>query len=161
MKPYLTAEDMNSAGLRPGVLDDAAVDFFANGHCASMALALHKLTEWPVVLLEPYPPSLLGHGYWSHSCVQSPLGLLDAHGPFTVKEWMGYQDLESGDWRSGTSDLDYAEANLELVIPLAKAVLERYFPGVRLVKPSAAHPQEGEPDDMQPFEDRTNGCKHG
>jgi predicted alpha/beta hydrolase len=115
------------AHLEPGVLDHRAVHFFASGHCASMALAIHKLTGWPLVSLSP-SFGLRQAGYWSHAAVKSPLGLFDASGPFTATQWARWQHLEWDDFRqSELADLPDARKHLELVIPFAEALLDRYF----------------------------------
>jgi len=111
MKPYLNPADM--AGLTPGVLDEAAVEFFANGHCASMALALHRLTGWQIVRMRPL---------WTHAVVRCQYGrLLDARGPLPELDQWALSDLSP-------AAMLYAEEHLDLVMPFAKAVLERHFP---------------------------------
>lgn len=125
-KLYLRRQDMQH--LTPGVLDDAAVNFFANGRCASMALALHQLTDWPMIGLFP-KVGLLSSGYSSHGAVLSPLGLFDASGPFTAKQWADWNGLEWDDYHYiHLYDIHYARKHLEFVIPFAEALLNRYFP---------------------------------
>ena len=122
-KPYLAAEEL--AGLTPGVLDEAAVDFFANGHCASMALALHRRSGWDIVCFEVLDQS-------GHAVVHSPLGYLDARGIITVEQFAAGRELAASAVRVTfhwlTQPLYYAEENLELVMPFARAVLMRFFP---------------------------------
>jgi hypothetical protein len=110
------------AGLTPGVLDEAAVEFFANGHCASMALALHWLTGWDVVCFDV--PSQQGH-----AMVHSPLGYLDASGIVTVEGFANGRALRSKSEvliHKGDS-CEFAEQNLQLAMPFARALLNRYF----------------------------------
>jgi hypothetical protein len=140
---YLSAEVM--AGLTPGVLDAAAVEFFTCGRCAALALALHRITGWPLVRL-----SQIVDDDWFHIVVNSPIGYLDITGPVSFREWRGAHwpqvddprqrllpTFLGGTWKAcpieaDDLNLDYAEDNLELVMPFAKAVLERYFPSLIL-----------------------------
>ena len=135
-RPYLSSNEMRH--LVPGVLDSAAIDFFVNGHCASMALALHELTGWQLISLMPRY-ALRKAGYWGHAAVNSSLGLLDARGLFTAEEWLRGQDLEWDDINyAKVHDLPYARKNLELVIPFATALLDKHFQeGWRLSQPHA------------------------
>ena len=125
MSSYLLPEQIRH--LEPGVLDNRAVHFFANGHCASMALAIHQLTGWPMVALRP-SIGLRNAGYVGHAAVRSPIGLLDATGPFSPGQWADWQGLEYDDYRCSTvEDFPYARPHIELVIPFAQALLKRYF----------------------------------
>jgi hypothetical protein len=135
--PYLDLDRL--AGLTRGVLDYDAVEFFANGHCASMALALHALTGWPIF-------SNFGHAF-----VKSPGGWLDAAGlrhlrklRETCREYAQWRyDWDDPDrehdycFRVTADDLHYAQDHLELVMPFAEAVLDRYF------RPTTAPRDEG------------------
>ena len=130
---YIDVERLNT--LNSNVLNDDAVDFFARGHCASMALALHILTGWPIVGVE-----------WRngrHAVVDSPLGWFDADGPHARERWSrdsfrfrlkeGF-DLDAPDpfepraYPLTVDDLLFLTGkNLDLVFPFAQALLERYF----------------------------------
>jgi hypothetical protein len=132
-KPYLKPEDL--AGLRPGVLDEAAIDVFTNGRCASMALALHKLTGWEVYSFVPLGCFYQDHRIPAHAVVDSPKGLLHAAGFITLKEWTTRHNLDSDNYRVCLDKLSYAEENLNLVMPFARAVLQKYFPGFSSNRP--------------------------
>jgi hypothetical protein len=126
-KSYLTPEDV--AGLHPGVLDEVAVDLFTNGRCASMALALHRLTGWEACSFVPLGCFYHDNRFPAHAVVDSPKGFLHASGFITLKDWARLHNLHDDGYRVCLDNLAYAEENLDLAMPFAKAVLERYFPG--------------------------------
>ena len=133
-RPYLSPEELQH--LTPGVLDDAAAEFFANGHCASMALALHEITGWPLVSLDVEQECDDEDGNWQsvkvsgHGVVLSPLGFLDAKGPGALEDWARHHHLDRhSEYRvSIAHDYPYARPNLEFVFPFAEALLRKYFP---------------------------------
>jgi|SRR5579862_5360330 len=125
-KPYLKPEDL--VGLHPGVLDKAAVDFFTNGRCASMALALHKLTGWEVCSFVPLECFYQDNRVPAHAVVHSPKGFLHAAGFIKLSEWTALHKLDNRDYRVCIDAFSYAEENVALVMPFARAVLKKYFP---------------------------------
>src|SRR5438093_1727877 len=91
-KPYLSPGELWH--IKPCALDDAAVEFFVNGHCASMALALHELTGWPMFGLKPKPRKCPECGHTmeecSHAVVEPERGCyVDAEGPGA---WFRYRE---------------------------------------------------------------------
>ena len=133
-RPYLSPEEMQH--LTPGVLDDAAAEFFANGHCASMALALHEITGWPLVSMDVVQESDDDDGNFriartgGHGVVLSPLGFLDALGPGALEGWARNHSLDRhSEYRVNLEhDYLYARQNIDLVFPFAEALLRKYFP---------------------------------
>jgi hypothetical protein len=121
-RPYLLPQDLDH--LVPGVLDEAAVNFFSNGHCASMALAIHRLTGWEIAHFRP-----LCGCYPGHAVVVPERGCYaDAEGPGA---WFRYQSTRGDKFFTRflqISEIEYALPHLELVFPFARAVLDRYFP---------------------------------
>jgi|SRR5579884_2380163 len=135
-RPYLSKKELQH--LTPGVLDDAAAEFFANGHCASMALALHHLTGWPIYGFSP--KGGLAQHYTHHAVVKSPFGFLDAKGLHALEAWRHARGFEHDDYRIvqlNQCDLHYAWRNLRLVYPFAEDLLDRYF---RKIPIKAVHP---------------------
>lgn len=60
-----------------GVIEQDVIDRYTNGWCARLALAIEKLTNWPIhVVYEEVPASLEGRYRtdWFHAFVQTPDG---------------------------------------------------------------------------------------
>lgn len=69
----------------PGVIDGQAHDWYRHGNCALLAITLHDLTGWPLLLLDADPQG------WVHAAVRAPDGrLLDIGGPDTAEDLAGY-----------------------------------------------------------------------
>jgi len=125
--PYLSPEELNH--LTPGVLDDAAVEFFVNGHCSSMALAIHLLTRWKLVRFIPSDCD------YAHDAIEVGRGCyLDAEG---IGAWFRYQ-AHHGSFvtiRSGWPGRYWSHwrilENIGLVLPWAELVLDRHVPDWR------------------------------
>ncbi|MFI6513308.1 hypothetical protein ACIBCT_37380 [Streptosporangium sp. NPDC050855] len=75
--------------VRPGVVDEAAIELYAYSSCVVLARALHWRTGWPLALLEvPGPP-----WRWAHVGVITPAGdVLDIYGIRPVEQVMA--DIE-------------------------------------------------------------------
>lgn len=79
-----------------GVIDDEATGVFLQGHCHSLALALHRRTGWPIVglendldRLEKSPPS--------HCVVYCPQldDYIDIEGPGAMKRMEEYSEIST------------------------------------------------------------------
>jgi hypothetical protein len=68
--------------LRPGVVNDDAIEFFSWGYCWLLAAALREVTGWPYGLVERQRPD----GWeWTHVGVITPTGrMLDIQGDHDV-----------------------------------------------------------------------------
>jgi hypothetical protein len=133
-----------------------------DGHCVAIALALHRITGWPLFSLAPddewvipyidgaaWQMSLDGiDGFDWHAVVLSPLGFLDLYGPHAEKWFaraLGREPEEIHTSATTTDALEHnylhqrddfdnalgsrdARVNLELAVPVAEAILARYFP---------------------------------
>ncbi|MEW9527299.1 hypothetical protein [Microbispora sp. NPDC049125] len=75
-----TRHGLSRLVLRPGVIDDAADEFFAWGYCWLLAAALHEVTGWPFGLIERWRED--GQEWeWTHVGVITPAGrFLDIRG---------------------------------------------------------------------------------
>lgn len=79
--------------IRPGVIDDAAIELYAYCYCALLARALHWRSGWPLALVERVEPSWC----WEHVGVFTPAGdVLDIHGIRSVEQVAADFDRELG-----------------------------------------------------------------
>lgn len=114
-----------------GVIDAEAKYAFTRGHCHSLALALHKITGWPLVGLfpefNPYIPT--------HIVVRSPRGLLDIEGLGADLEWVGRRACNAVDMTEASVARLYAEPDcylepeIDVAMPFAQRLLELHFNG--------------------------------
>lgn len=106
---------------------------FTRGHCHSLALALHKLTGWPLVgLFDGNAPK----GCASHVCVLTPENkVLDIGGADADHRWEYFCNVEKiteariKEWED-MRELEghgYTRRNVEGAIPFAKRVLRQYL----------------------------------
>ncbi|MFF5115030.1 hypothetical protein [Streptosporangium sp. NPDC000509] len=69
--------------VRPGVVDDAAIELYGYGECAVLARAMHLRTGWPLALVETVERIYR----WAHVGVLTPAGhLLDIHGNRSLQQ---------------------------------------------------------------------------
>jgi hypothetical protein len=126
------------------------------GHCVPIALALHRITGWPLFVLKPDFEWMRNYQVTDqHAVVLSPLGYLDVYGPH-AEEWVwrslgldSVTEIEEIPWTARALEDNYLNEhdsfnnayldahpeeaedpriNLELAIPVAEAILARYFP---------------------------------
>ena len=119
---------------KDGVITDQAKHAFTHGHCHSLALALNKITGWPLIGL--FHPVDDEDGIPSHVGVQSPQGFLDIYGhskiywqkrhyheePLTIEEVM--------EWTRRARC--YLEPKIDTALPFAVEVIRRYHPQLTL-----------------------------
>ena len=79
------------------VIDSEAISWFAHGNCAALALAVHDLTGWPLVIAARNANPDLLTDTWMHVLVQRPDGrYLDIQGAHTPEDiesyWRRYAD---------------------------------------------------------------------
>jgi hypothetical protein len=106
-----------------------AVRVFMEGYCYPMAWALHRLTGWPIYVLP-----LISDWYDCeviHAVVESPEGYADVLGPGAKERWE--QKFYAEQCTPFPIEVKDIEANwhisdLEMTLPFARAVLDRYFP---------------------------------
>lgn len=73
-----------SFSLRPGVIDDEALEFFQWGYCHLLACAIHEITGWPFAAVEGIS-GRTGQWVWTHMGVLTPVGdFLDITGVHPV-----------------------------------------------------------------------------
>jgi hypothetical protein len=116
---------------------DPIAYFGSDGNCMSIALALHLITGWPIYRVRQHkdPAVKVGHVF-----VKSPKGYLDFGGlgaerhwsdePSEIRsahDWAAFDGLEESESRE--PGVRGTRLTVELAIPLAKALLERHFPG--------------------------------
>ena len=98
------------------------------GHCANIALALNKLTGWSIY-------SLRCPGQ-AHAVVLSPLGYVDGNGPGAKERFFERHSKPDEEGRIAEVTkhwwyMTYGPVNddvTERAIPIARAVLARWFP---------------------------------
>jgi hypothetical protein len=123
----------------------------AVGHCAAIALALNQLTGWPIYSLRRFDEAITESP--RHAVVLSPLGYFDLGGLDAKRRFEAYlkarYDLDhefiecdvvrrsaeqlTREYLHVTTDAgpdqeDVGRVNLDLAIPVAQALLDRYFP---------------------------------
>ncbi|MEV4753007.1 hypothetical protein AB0K21_42250 [Streptosporangium sp. NPDC049248] len=77
--------------VRPGVIDDAAVELYGYSQCHLLGRAMHKRSGWPIALVELAEPP----HRWVHVGVFTPAGrVLDIHGVRTVDQVVADHDQE-------------------------------------------------------------------
>jgi hypothetical protein len=82
---YVNLYTQHWVEVRPGVIDPWAVQWYRHGNCALLAITLHDLTGWPLLLLDADPQG------WVHAAVRAPDGrVLDIGGPDGAEDLAGY-----------------------------------------------------------------------
>lgn len=111
-----------------GLIDHEAHRLFNEGHCHSLAFALHKLTNWPIFgAVYDFEDNLPGH-----TLVLSPEGWLDIDGLHDVAYWDDCRRLNESHFKAwlpkpGQESGFYFPANVEMAMPYAKTLLRLYF----------------------------------
>lgn len=109
-----------------GVIDYNATKVFTNGHCHSLALAIHKLTRWPIKGIgleeeDDYPDSP-GHCI---NYIPEQRKYIDIKG-IRKTPHDRYKVLNSRVTVSAVANFrNYLESDIELAMPFAKALLKR------------------------------------
>lgn len=112
------------------------------GHCCAIGLALHQLTGWPLFSLTfddelemGYDPCHEATPTYAHVMVLSPRGFVDLNGPkvFAMGESCRLEAVTAESIEQNyLRDNERRRVNLNLAVPVAEAVLARYFPSVQL-----------------------------
>lgn len=84
------------------VINSNAISWFAHGNCAALALALHDVTGWPLLIATSNADPNLLADTWMHVVVQRPDGLyLDIQGAHSYAQvteyWLPYATGEHAD----------------------------------------------------------------
>jgi len=120
---------------RQGRLDNAARCIFSYGHCHSLALALNKLTAWPLCGMGfNFYDDKLFTDMPGHIFVKAPGCYVDIHGPM---QWHSvYSDVRVMDlkevrhWISLSHLGGYRKPDLRLAMPYARTLLQTHFPAL-------------------------------
>jgi hypothetical protein len=106
-----------------GVIDDAARDAFTHGQCHSLAIALHDLTDWPIIGIGGDPDSP------NHFVVYSPKidDFIDIGGPGAFSRDYGehLSMLKEFTRDEAIHPEYYLKANLKAAKPFAKTIYEQ------------------------------------
>lgn len=105
-----------------GAVDYNAVRVFTRGHCHSFALALHKLTGWPMFGIGCTPNSP------SHCVVYCPQldEYIDIEGAGVKERWADQFERQFCALEAGQIPdlIGYREPDVESALPFAKTVLQ-------------------------------------
>jgi hypothetical protein len=118
--------------LEPGVLDEGARVTFTNGHCHSLALAIHRLTGWAICGADYATDDFEGYEHVpNHVFIQRPDGeYLDVTGVFDPGEQWGWDVEEIDPERvEGNFEDCYLAERADDARPWAEAVIAAYCEG--------------------------------